>query len=126
MQYHALPALKGLPTNTEKGFSTAMECILGHWKTGFCGMHSQVWNKLIFIQEFYKWYISEEIMQKLGWYNYISEQYKYIPSNIPSNSPSDLFTVGKKDEEHFISRVSELEIEISFIRCWLSYAFYTR
>lgn len=62
------------------------------------------------------------MMQKLGWYHYISEQYK----DIPSNSPSDLITIGKKDEEYFISRVSELEIESSFIRCWLSYAFYTR
>lgn len=44
MQYHALPALKGyvLPTNTEKGFSVAIEPILRYWKIGFGGMHSEM------------------------------------------------------------------------------------
>lgn len=75
-------------------------------------MHSQVWNKFIFNQEFYNWYIYvEKWCKKLDWYHYISEQYK----DIPSNSPSDLITIGKKDEKHFISTVSELEIETSFI-----------
>ena len=61
-------------------------------------------------------------MQKLGWYHYVREQYK----DIPSNSLSDLISIRMKDEEHFISRVSQLGIENSLIRCWLSYAFYTR
>lgn len=61
-------------------------------------------------------------MQKIGWYHCVREQYK----DIPSNSLSDPITIGMEDEEHFISRVSQLGIEYSFITWWLSYAFYTR
>lgn len=61
------------------------------------------------------------MMQKLGWYHYVREQYK----DIPSNSFSDLITIGMKDEELFISRVN-CKYKNSFITCWLSYTFYTR
>lgn len=75
-------------------------------------MHSQVIHKSRIssfltknpITDTYIYTYMEKFCKKLGWCHYISEQYK----DIPSNSASDLITIGKKDGKHFTSTVIEL------------------